>query len=67
MFFSELKKRKKQREKAIKDAEKAEKKKKEAEAKAAAGGAKPKKANPGAAFDEEVDPSKYTENRKNFV
>ena len=38
----------------------------DAEAKAAAGGeTKPK---PNAAFDEEEkDPSKYTENRKNFI
>ena len=49
-------------------AEKAAKKKAEAEAKAAAGGDKPKAAKPGAAFEEEEkDPSKYNENRKNFV
>lgn len=54
------------REKAEKDKKKAEEKKKKEEEKAAAGGgaAKPKAA---AAFEEEVDPSKYTENRKNFV
>lgn len=65
---NELKKRKKMREKEQKMAEKAAKKKADAEAKAAAGGDKPKAAKPGAAFEEEEkDPSKYNENRKNFV
>ena len=49
-------------------AKKAAEKKAAAEAKAAAGGDKPKKANLAAAFEEEEkDPSKYTENRKNFI
>lgn len=51
-----------------KKAKKAADKKAADEAKAAAGETKPKKANPGAVFDEEEkDPSKYTENRKAFV
>ena len=63
---SELKKRQKLREKEKKAAEKAAKKKADAEAKAAAEGDKPAKNKP--AFDEEEkDPSKYNENRKNFV
>ena len=58
---NELKKRQKARAKAEKDAQKAKEK---AEAAAAKGGeAKTKRA----AFDEDVDPSKYTDNRKNFV
>ena len=66
--FSELKKRQKQREKEKKAAEKAAKKAADAAAKASANEGKPKKANLAAAFDEEEkDPSKYTENRKNFV
>ena len=70
LFFirSELKKRKKAIEKEVKAAKKAAEKKVAADAKAAAGEGKPKKANPGAAFDEEEkDPSKYTANRKAFV
>ena len=57
------------REKEEKAKAKAEEKaKKEAEKAAAGEGAPKKKDNPGAAFDEEEkDPSKYTENRKNFV
>ena len=49
-------------------AEKAAAKKAAEEAKAAAGEEAPKKKNLAAAFEEEEkDPSKYTENRKNFV
>lgn len=56
------------REKEKKAAEKAAKKKADADAKAASGEVKPKASKPGAVFDEEEkDPSKYTENRKNFV
>jgi len=53
----------------VKAAEKAAAKKAAAEAKAAAGGDKPKKVNAAAAFEEdkEMDPSKYTDNRKNFI
>jgi len=65
---SELKKRKKQREKDEKAAaKKALNDAKKAEAANAAGGDSTKK-NLAAAFDEEEkDPSKYTENRRNFV
>ena len=68
LSFSELKKRQKKRQNEAKAAEKAAKKAAEAEAKAAAKANQPKKQNLAAAFDEEEkDPSKYTENRKNFV
>ena len=64
---SELKTRLKLREKDRKAAEKAAKKKADAEAKAAAEGDKPKKDGAPKFDEEEKDPSKYTENRKNFV
>lgn len=63
-----LKKLKAQRQKEEKAAKKAAEKKAKAEADAAANADKPKKQNLAAAFEEEEkDPSKYTDNRKNFV
>ena len=61
---SELKKRQTQRKKEQQAAKKAEEKKAKDEAKAAAGGApKAKKA----VVEEELDPSKYTENRRAWI
>lgn len=60
---SELKKRQKARQAAEKAAKKAEEKKAKEEAKAASGGNNAKKAK----VEEELDPSKYTENRRAWI